>query len=347
MATVGVNVSKRAAVFVSAEPFHADFSDGQSEPWSRFPTLIRDEGYSPMNRGISDSDFAIAFVADVRDALSAFLSETARYMEHQGYLAKPGSKADTDQRTCARPESIVTACGIGHNLIEASGEYVSAFVKTITEPVEVIACWTCVRAMMESSAMASWLFDPNATELERIGRTFALRYEGMQQQLKFGRVAGIVKKDMDSLEKRIDKLELIALALGFPRIHNRIGDRIGIGQRMPKITELIGMTLDQEKHYRLLSAVAHGHQWAISQLTYAPAAEQTTLSIGNVETTLFQKVAKLDCIGVLGLLTLKGLARALWNQSRYFGWEMNPLEELIENAADKLQLNSANRFWRS
>ena len=44
---------------------------------------------------------------------------------------------------------------------------------------------------------------------------------------------------------------------------------------------------------------------------------------------------------------LKSLAHPLWNQCRYYGWNQLRLEELFENAADKLDLRNERRFWRS
>ena len=44
-------------------------------------------------------------------------------------------------------------------------------VKTITEPMEPIACWTCIRSMLEPCARAAWMLDPSIDADTRIKRT--------------------------------------------------------------------------------------------------------------------------------------------------------------------------------
>ena len=46
---------------------------------------------------------------------------------------------------------------------------------------------------------------------------------------------------------------------------------------MPSMTELIAQNLDQEAAYRLLSAMAHGHHWALIKLGFRETDEQATL----------------------------------------------------------------------
>ena len=116
---------------------------------------------------------------------------------------------------------------------------------------------------------------------------------------------------------------------------------------MPKATDIIRIMLDQEKHYRLLSAVAHGHQWAVIQLTLSPTADQSKVAFENVSTTRFEKVVKPEGIAVLGLRAFRAISRSLWNQAEYFGWNMLALDELLDNTADKLKMNTHHRFWRS
>src|SRR5438067_518039 len=101
------------------------------------------------------------YLAIMREGLSGFCRDASEFVQSQGRVPKAGSQAATEQATCARPESIVTAQSLALTLLESSSEHVMAFVKTITNPVETIACWTCIRSMLESSALAAWLLDPS------------------------------------------------------------------------------------------------------------------------------------------------------------------------------------------
>lgn len=291
------------------------------------------------------SSFPPEYVATLREALSTFHAEAARLVQDHGSIPAPGSKAETEQATGARPVSIVSAWSLGTQLIEFGGEHLTAFVKTITEPMEVIACWTCVRSMLESCALSAWLLDPAIDAQTRIGRVFALRYEGMEQQLKFGRATNRPANEITDAEDRINKVEQDALAIGFAPVLDKHNRRIGIALRMPNATDMIQTILDEGIAYRLLSGVAHGHSWAITGLGYKPAGPDVKL--GGVVTKPFDKTDSVTGIAYLGVRTAKSFARPLWNQCRYFGWDEPRLEELFETIFDKLQTAAEVRFWRS
>ncbi len=69
-------------------------------------------------------------------------------------------------------------------LIEAGGEHLPAFVKTLSEPMEPIARWPCIRSMHGPCAPASWLLDPAIDADSRITRTFAETVDGMDAGLE-------------------------------------------------------------------------------------------------------------------------------------------------------------------
>ena len=125
------------------------------------------------------------YLATMRGAVSTFCTEIVNFIQTQGAEPAPASQAETEQAVFPRPESVVTARSFATSLVESGGEHTMAFVKTITEPVEPIACGTCVRSMLEPCSLAAWLLDPSIDARTRVGRAFALRYEGMKQQLKY------------------------------------------------------------------------------------------------------------------------------------------------------------------
>ncbi len=230
-------------------------------------------------------------------------------------------------------------------LVELGADHLSAFSKILDEPIEVIASWTCIRSMMESCAIAAWLFEPAIDAKTRVRRGFALRYEGMQQEQKVGRLMGRPPHELDALEARIAKVESDVHALGFPRVVNKAGKRVGIGERMPGATEIVGKVLDEEVMYRLLSAVAHGHHWAIRQLCYQESAVDDC-DIDGTPTKAFRKTVRVDRMALLASCGVRALIHAVWNQCRYFGWDVLKFEEVFEDVADKMRLTDRVRFWR-
>lgn len=291
------------------------------------------------------ANFPPGYLATIREALTILHTEAGKFAQDNGCVPAAGSQAGKEQAACARPESIVSAMSLGVQLIEFGAEHLTAFVKIVSEPVEVIACWTCVRSMLESCSLSAWLLDPKIDAQTRIGRVYALRYEGMEQQVKFGRAAGIAAAEVTGLENRIDAVEQEAIALGYPAVVDKNNRRIGIAQQVPNATDMIQTVLDEGTAYRLLSGVAHGHSWAILGLGFKPAGE--VKEIGGVAAKPYQKTDDIKGIAYLCVRTAKALARPLWNQCHYFGWDAHRLEEIFENVFDKSQATDAPRFWRS
>jgi hypothetical protein len=150
----------------------------------------------------------------------------------------------------------------------ASGaaDQLMTLVRSLTEPVQTISPWTCLRAILESSGLAVWFLEPDIGARLRVQRSFAFRFEGLDQQRKWMRIAH--ESEVDKVTARIDAVEQIALNLGYERIVDRNGRRIGLGQAMPTVTEIIRDAFDEEVTYRVLSAIAHGHPWALAQLGF-------------------------------------------------------------------------------
>ena len=286
----------------------------------------------------------IKYLVEMRDALTMFCNEAGKFIQSYGNLPLAGSQAENEKATFARPQSIVSAWTFGTELIEFGREHVSAFVKIVTEPVEVIACWTCVRSMLESCALSAWLLDPTIDAQTRVGRVFAYRYEGLEQQLKFGRAIDRSSAEIKAEEDRIDRIEQDVLKLGYPLVLNKKGKRNGLCQQMPSATDMIDTVLDEGITYRILSAVVHGHHWAINQLGYKPVMGDVDL--GGVLAKKFEKTDDLKGIALLGLCAMKALSRPLWNQCHYFGWDALQLEKILESVADKLSAKPKVRFWR-
>ena len=290
--------------------------------------------------------FPAEYVDGLKAGIGHLLDEAKRLTDENGGGFKPASQAQTEHSTYAKPESVYSASAIAVPLIEMGADHLSVFRKILIEPVEVSATWTCVRSMLESCALATWLLDPNVDAQARVSRVFAVRYEGLEQQVTFARTGGFSVADIDAQKLRIGDVERDAQALGFKRIDDRNGKRIGIAELMPSATDLIKIVLNEEKMYRTLSAVAHGHHWAIRQLCYV-ASEPDDEEIETTKTKAFKKQVSVDKTAWVAACGVRAFIRPLWNQCRYFGWNHLQFEELFEDVADRLLMSVPVRFWRN
>ena len=193
-----------------------------------------------------------AYLSVMREALSRFCDEIRSFHADYGNGFSPGSQAVHEQAASPRPQSLVTAWCQAALLIELGGDHITAFVKTITEPMEAFACLTCIRSMLEPCALASWLLDPRIDAHTRVGRVLALRYAGLEQQLKLIRADAESEnylQEIQGTKDRIDEVEQDALETGYAPI-----------AKMPSATDVIKLMLDEESTYRIevLSNVVDG-----------------------------------------------------------------------------------------
>ena len=225
----------------------------------------------------------------------------------------------------------------------------TAVVKMLTEPMEPIACWTCIRDMLEPCARAAWLLDPAIDADTRIKRTFAVRFDGMEHDLKFARAMNQPKATLEAIEKRIAKVELDAIALGFPKLRDKRTKKriVGIGVTMPMATDIVKDVLDEEGAYRIFSAVSHGQAGVIRQLSLTPVSGTgSTVQMGGGSARAFKKTVDPDRMRWLGLVAAMAFARPLWYEFGYAGWNRSQLRNLFEKKFDRLGARAAVRFWR-
>lgn len=226
--------------------------------------------------------------------------------------------------------------------MEAAADHLIAFVDLLAEPSKTVAPWTCVRALLESSAIGLWFLSPDVDVGERVARCFAFRYVGFVQQMKFFN-ASTESSRIDEVRRRMSKVEKDALSLGYPKLVDKKGNMNGIAKHMPSITSLIGATLDRESEYRLLSAVAHGHHWATQQTSFrvvdVPDAR------GNSEKAL-EKYVHPDFVLFAGSIAVTAFSKVNWNLWRLYGWNLKELEELLDVTFDQLRYSAKLRFWK-
>lgn len=263
------------------------------------------------------SNLTIEDVLRMLRAIQSLHDEMGRILNALGHQPQPGSQAEAELSGFQEPEHIQDAYIQANLLIEGAADHLMAFTKTVTEPAATIAPWTCVRGALESGALAAWLIDPAVDATVRVQRSFAFRYEGLDQQVKCVRAFGF-DSDLQRAKDRIDEVERDALRLGYTQVTNKRGDRTGIGQNMPSVTEIIGATLNAEGSYRLASAMAHGHNWAISQLGFCRADDGGQL--------LLEKHLNPVSVAYLCVGGANAFAKPVWQKFRLFGWDTKDLE---------------------
>ncbi len=282
-------------------------------------------------------------IAGFRQGLEILTTEVADFIRSQDRDPLPGSQATRELLAFPHEDALSVSWSSAFILIELGAEHVSVFLKTLKAPIENIACCTCIRSMLEACSIGAWLVDPAIDPEIRAKRAFAYRYEGMSQQLTLAQTVKANPGEIQKCKDRIDQVENRACALGFPKVVNKRGERIGIGQQMPSATSIIELVMGDPHAYRLLSAVAHGHMWAITQLCYKKA-ESIKPSPGYYH---LEKSLNIKGFAMLSVSAISALSRPVWNLSRYFGWDLLRIEEIFEKAADAMELDNSFRFWRS
>lgn len=283
-------------------------------------------------------------LAQMRGGLSFLHQGLRTFIRDAGYRARPGSKAEADLNSFPDRERVHTVHCMVPMLNEAAADHLTAFIKTISDPPESIAPWTCVRAILESSALASWLFSPDIDVRQRVARGLAHRYEGLIQQQRFSAAANLKPHEVGN---RINDVERDALRLGYEPVLDKHGKRIGIAMQMPSTTSLVKEIHDNEDFYRLLSAVAHGHFWAIKGLSFKVDPSRTVEPANDgVQLKVLEKVLSLNGMAMLCLTSAQACARPFWSQCLYFDWDRNALKEIFEKSFDQLLAADNQRFWR-
>ena len=291
-------------------------------------------------------DLSPKALVEVRDALEAFHRESSSFTNRHGPHAASKSPFADDVIAFPRSESVHTVYGQSVTLIEITADHLTAFRKLISEPLETIAPWTCARIVLDAASLAAWIVQPGIDAKERVGRSLALRYEGLSEQVKWARAVGPKNPDVDPqvAVDRIAEVTADASRLGFDPVRDRNGRQIGIGRRMPSVTERVRDVLDQEDMYRLLSAITHGHFWATNQAGFEVLGPIGTTADGARLRAMTKAV---NPSGMLYLAAGIALAfgRATWSHCLYAGWNRKELAEMLAELFRRLEIRDRYWFW--
>jgi hypothetical protein len=291
-------------------------------------------------------------VVSIKNFLTAIVDlhdDIGQFVDSYDLLPAKNSQAEKEMKYFSREESVRSSYSQGWLLAEVAADQLMAFTKTVIEPAQSVAPWTCIRASLEASALASWLLNPDIDVVTRVKRIFAFRYEGLIQQVKFLRSVG-EEAYIEKVESRIDEVEQTALKLGFPRIQDKNQKRIGIGILMPSVTDIIQSEINEESNYRLLSAFAHAHGWAITLGSYQRIdnnEEKTVREFKNGRDPVLEKYLSPVSVFSLGYTGTMSLIRPVWYKSLLFGWDVKKISDLLEKNFDSIGIKDESRFWRN
>lgn len=278
----------------------------------------------------------------IREALDRFHTEIAILVQRADSLPADGSPAKRDAAAFARPISVHTVCSQAIFWVEVAGEHLTGFLKTVSEPCETTAPWVSVRALLEACALGTWLLQPELEVSERVARSIGIRYKGQDELRKLLEVG----EGMDSqvAVQRLDHLEATALELGYAQLRSARDRRTGAGTRVPPTTELVREQLNEEFLYRLASAVAHSHLWAIQQVGFR-LVEPAPDAPADPDFRGMAKTVRPEFFVYLAQAAAQSIGRLLWYLCLYFGWNREDWATALERLFDVLQVPDEGRFW--
>jgi hypothetical protein len=273
----------------------------------------------------------------MRQALEALCDDVGSYLRSDSILPRPKSPAAGELADTELADQLANAHHLGNLMLEAAADHSYALTRLLVEPVPTAAPSTCARGGLEASVISCWLLAEGVTARERVSRAFAYRYKTLREQQKLARSSDD-QASLRRLEARLDEVESKALGLGYARVLDKHGARVGIGRAMPSTTDLVESLFGQETLYRIFCAMAHSQTTAMVQLGFLPFDDQLP--------TLMQKGMNSDAAAVLLMSATDSMAKPTWAKAKLFGLSMKRLVAILEKRYAEMGLNQSQFFWR-
>ncbi len=245
-----------------------------------------------------------------------------------GQAAYPESPAEAEARLLADPEVPLTVASQTSLLFESINDHVVAATRILAVPVQPIAPFSLVRSALEVSSICCWILDPTLTGRERMSRSLAFHQTILRGQKTM--IAGNPELDDGGLATRLAFVDDKEKRWGTQRTG------------MPRATDLVAAWFGKPAHYRLASAVVHGHPWAVAHVAFTRGTSEAT----SKGTVLLTPTLKPDLILYLLVLALKAVVQPAWMRAIYFGYDRERLARTLETAYDDIQMVPSERFWR-
>jgi len=285
-----------------------------------------------------DVSMSVTDAHRMREALAALHDRVADYLNDCGMYPAKGSIARSEQEAWrGDSDDLFTAYSQGHLLLESASDHAYGLTRLLTEPIQTIAPWTCVRATLEAAAYACWLLTKEINATERVARSLAFRYMGLEQQLKTARCMSDHEFSADTL-KRLDELQAEAISLGYKVILDKVGKRISVARLVPSATECIRSQLDGEVYYRICSSMVHSHVSALIGLAFSAPDS-------SLPNELSKNLSPHAACWLL-LRATDAFSHAVWARATLFGHDLHELTIILDGAYDSMNLGEAPRFWK-
>lgn len=274
------------------------------------------------------------------------VDKIAEIVNQYHYKPTPDSRAAIEMACFADKGLVEDVYARASLCFESAADHFMAFIDTLKQPAKTLSPYTCVRSLMESCAIALWLLDLDIDVRKRVGRCYGYRYREFKEQIKFFQSdktnPAEAQKEINRIYQRMAEVEAEALDLGYPKLTDKNGNMLGLATHMPPTVELIKMTLDRERDYRLLSGIAHSYLWATRQVGFQ--LHGFTNGKG-LKAHILTKHAhpKMIIFGII--LAVPTLTRVLWVMGKLLGWNMQEIEGLLVHTFDQLHLSEKVRFW--
>lgn len=277
------------------------------------------------------------------NALNDLASQMLNLMETREPFPAPKSPAAIELASSPHGRHLLDAYSSGFQSWFVAFDHMVALGRSMTEPILTHSPWTCARAVLENCSVAGWLLEPGIEHSDRIMRSFNLKYQNIQSNLTFLRNEHATQhSDFAYLQSRIEDLRVEASSLGFTEKTNKKSKCLGFGPGLPSHTELIKDFIADWPvpclGYSLLSAAAHGEDWAISSLGMTTVSDE--LGAKRVPTM------SPDSATVLIADTVCWTARPAWEYFRLFGWDLVEIQDVLDGVYDQVKINENLKFWK-
>ena len=269
-------------------------------------------------------------ITTTKESMLHLIDSVDGMRDHFGLLPLDGSNTSAEMQESSQSGLIAAAASISHVLIGSAEAHMRMFAES-TE----ITQYTSVRAMLEPCALAKWLLDPGVNGGERAGRVFAYRYKGQEEMRKCHSAAGMAEAELATRDN-ISKMAAEAHDIGYQTLY-RNGRIDGIHKRVPPTTHLIREALgkEEEKAYRILSAIAHGHTWAIFSIAVRLELTSSTVEVHDNPIAL----------NWIATVATRAYCKAVWTFGTDRGWPKRDLVGRFEKSCNSLKIPDTDRPW--
>lgn len=268
---------------------------------------------------------------------------TPKGMAKYNQIPQAGSPASEELETDPNPQHVETAYSFAIQALFFAFDHMRALRRGLVEPWLTYSPWTCARGALESCSVANWLLDATVGHRERVSRCLNLRLQDLRSQMTFFRSEPEPPPDaIPSLEGRVAHLRTEARNYSIPEKRNRRSELLGFDAGMPSTTQLIARLFAESGPstlgYPLLSAAAHGVNWAVGTLGSTTIVDEAG---PRREPQLLPTSALWLTIGAV-----QWLSRPSWSYFVQYGWDLEEAARILEDAYDVAGIRAGERFWR-